>query len=264
MERTDQEPVLRTRLSVRPFFSSLLIAGLFAGPAVSQGADSSASPDNNFLTLLGIHSASVAPRGLAFGGVSRSFNLDGEDAEEDTAASVGFGLGDANTGIGLQFTATANSETDTFDSFGYLGVKAATRLQSASAPTYVGLAVDRIGGWGAAEDVDQAASLMVTRFSSIQAGSNQYPVIMTLGAGSHVSDETTEPGVFLGAGVGLSQNLGVSASWNGEWVVLGTGFKFDAVENLTVTLALADALNRVEQQQVSLGVSWFFDTGLGR
>jgi hypothetical protein len=238
--------------------ASFLVAGLVAGPATAQGANSSAAPDSSFVTLLGIHSATVAPSGVVFGGLSRSFNLDGDDAEEDTAASIGFGLGDANNGLGLQFTATVNSETDTFDSFGYLGVKAATRLKSANVPTYVGLAIDRIGGWGEAEDVEEAASIMVTRFTSMHAESGSYPVIMTLGVGTHVSDLTTEPGIFIGAGIGLSSNLGVSAAWNGEWVELGTGFKFDAIENLSVTLAVSDALNEVEQQQFSLGLSWYF------
>ena len=261
MKRTAAKLAQRVLSSSGVLVVTFLVAGVAAAPAVAQGAESSASPDNRFVTMLGIHSATVAPRGVVFGGASRSFNLDGEDAEEDTAAILGFGLGDANNGLGLQFTVTANSETDTFDGFGYFGVKAATKLQSANAPTYLGLAIDRIGGWGEAEDVEAAASIMVTRFSSIQAGGDKFPVIMTLGAGSHVSDLTTEPGIFLGAGVGLSRNLGVSAAWNGEWVELGTGFRVDAIENLTVTFAVADALNEVERQQFSLGLSWFFKAG---
>jgi hypothetical protein len=264
MKQTAAKLVQRAVISASALIASFLLVGLTAGPATAQGAESSASPDNKFLTLLGIHSATVAPRGVVFGGASRSFNLDGEDAEEDTGALIGFGLGDANNGLGLQFTVTANSETDTFDSFGYLGVKGATRLQSANAPTYVGLAIDRIGGWGEAEDVENAASIMVTRFGSLEAGGENYPVIMTLGAGTHASDLTTEPGIFIGAGVGLSRNLGVSAAWNGEWVELGTGFKVDAIENLTVTLAVADAFNEVERQQLSIGLSWFFDAGSWR
>ncbi|MCK0094128.1 hypothetical protein MWU60_00980 [Yoonia sp. F2084L] len=264
MERTDHKRVWCARLFSRPFLASLAAAGLISGPVLGQGAESSASPDSKFVTLLGIHSATVAPSGILFGGVSQSFNLEGDDSEEDVAASLGFGLGDANNGFGLQFTATANSETDTFDSFSYFGLKTATRLQSAAAPTYIGFAIDRIAGSGAAEDVDEAASVMLTRFSSMQAGNSSYPTIATVGAGTHVSDLATEPGVFFGAGIGLSRNLGMSAAWNGEWIELGTGFKIGAIENLTVTLAVADALNETDRQQISLGLSWFIDAGQWR
>ena len=264
MDRTDQELVRGANFISRPFILSLVAAGLISAPANAQNTESSTVSDRKFVTLLGIHSATVAPHGLVFGGVSRSFDLNNEDAEEDTSAVLGFGLGDANTGVGFQFSAFANSETDTFDSFGYLGVKASARLQSISSPTYVGLAVDRIAGQGAAEDVEEAASLMITRFDNFRAGETDYPVILTLGAGSHASDLSTEPGIFLGAGVGLSRHLGVSAAWNGEWVELGSGIKVSAVENLTITLSVADALNEVDRQQLAVGVSWFFDAGQWR
>lgn len=255
MERVDQKQVRYVTRSALLPCAAIVIAGLLPGASAAQDNAS----EQRYLTLLGIHSATVAPQGLFFASASQSFQLDGDLAEEDTAATLGFGLGDANTGLGFQFAASANSETDNFDSFGYFGVKVAGRLQSAAAPTYLGLAVDRIGGWGEAEDVDPATSVMLTRFTTIQTDRNTTPVIMTIGVGSDVQDDATEPGVFLGAGLGMSRNLSASAAWNGEFIEVGTAFKFDAVENLAMTVSISDAFNHEDRQQLSIGLSWFYD-----
>ncbi len=246
--------------SAMPIFMLALPICLLADPSSAQSEGNRGSPAQKYLTLLGIHSATVAPSGLAFGTVSTAINLEGESAEEDNSLALGFGLGDANNGIGIQFTASGTAATDTFDSFGYFGIKASRRLQAGAAPTYVGLAIDRLGGWGEASDTDPATTLVLTKFANLA----RHPVMMTIGAGTDVQDLATEPGVFLGAGIGLSTNMGVSAAWNGDYTDIGTAFKIGIHDNLRFSVSLSDAFNEVDRQQVSLGLSWSYNAAQRR
>ena len=248
----------------RPLLSLMLPICLIAGPSLAQDDGASASSPPKYLTLLGIHSATVAPRGLVFGSISNATNLEGNSAQEDTSVALGFGLGDANDGIGLQITASGTAKTDTFDSFGYFGIKASRRVQAGPAPTYAGLALDRLGGWGEASGTDPAATLVFTKFANFSAAGESFPVMVSIGAGTHVKDLATEPGAFLGAGIGVSRNVGLSAAWNGDYTDIGTAFKFGPYENLKFSVSVSDAFNEADRQQVSLGISWFYNTAQRR
>jgi hypothetical protein len=233
---------------------------LVAGPSWGQDTGNRAAPPQKYVTLLGIHSATVAPDSMLFGSVSANANLYGTSAEENGTLTLGFGAGNANDGLGLQFTASGTPATRNFDSFGYFGIKAAHRLQNSTAPTFVGLAIDRFGGWGEAFDTDPSATLVLTRFTNLTMPSSgeNYPIMMSIGAGSDVKDQFTQPGVFLGAGVGLTDNIGVSAAWNGSYTDIGTAFKFGSNDNLRFAVAVLDAFNEADRQQISFGVGWSY------
>lgn len=243
-------------------FSVCLMGATYFGPASAQNANEPLTPIQKYVTLLGIHSATVAPNGLVFAHLTTSIDLNGGSAEEDSALSLGFGLGDARDGLGFQFTATGNSSSDNFDSFGYFGIKASHLLNSGASPTYLGLSIDRIGGMGAAADIDPAATLILTRFAHLgNADTGQtYPVMMTIGAGTHVRNLSEDPGIFLGAGIGLSRNFGLSAAWNGDYFDVGTAFQIGGLKNIGFTVSILDAFNQEDRQQLSLGISWFFNT----
>ena len=252
-------------VSISVFSVCLFIASHFS-PVSAQSADEQIAPAQKYVTLLGIHSATVAPGGLVFASVATDIDLAGDSSEEDTALTLGFGLGDANDGVGFQITATGNSSSDNFGSFGYFGIKASHRLNDGPSPTYLGFAVDRIGGMGAASGIDPAATLVLTRFTQLSfAETGQtFPVMMTIGAGSHVRNLSRDPGVFLGAGIGLTRNLGVSAAWNGDYYDIGTAFQVGNQRNLGFTVAILDAFNLEDRQQLSLGFTLFLDAGQRR
>ncbi len=220
----------------------------------------------NYVTLLGIPSATVAPRGLAFVHVLTVANVNAGSAETGDALAVGFGFGDADQGLGYQFTALANAATMSFGRFGYFGVKVSRKISSGAAPTYLALSLDQLGKWGDAAGLEHSATLIVTRFSTLDNASNgrTYPVMMTVGAGSHVRNLASDPGVFLGAGIGLTRNFGMSSAWNGDNVNIGAAFRFDDLKNVGFTVSLSDTFNQQERQQLSFGLSWFFDTAQGR
>ena len=138
-------------------------------------------------------------------------------------------------------------------------LKVSRRLTSGAAPTYVGLAVDRLGGWGDAEDVDPAYSVVVTRFSQMQFGSAQdsYPVMFSVGGSTGAKNLGKDDGVFFGFGIGLSETIGASAAWNGDNVTLGTAFRPRTLDNVSIAVALEDAFDEDGIQRLSFLVSWF-------
>ena len=232
----------------------LLVLALSSGAAYAQEA-----PKN--LTLLGIPSATTAPSGLVFGQVSRSVDIASE-SENRTVLAFGVGFGDANEGLGGQLTVVGAPDSSNFDSFSYFGAKASRRLNSFANPTYLGLSVNRIAGAGEASDLDPSVSLTLTSFRTMTTASDSYPVMFTLGAGSHKRNEQEDAGLLLGAGIGLTPNLGVSGAWSGEQVDLGASIKFGRFENARVSLVLSDAFEQEDRRQLTVGVSW--SIGLGQ
>jgi hypothetical protein len=71
-----------------------------------------------------------------------------------------------------------------------------------------------------------------------------------------VRNFNTEPGVFAGVGVGLSQNLGASMSWTGDYVDLGLGFKVS--DQISMTATLADVFDQKDRRRASFSVNYTF------
>jgi len=218
------------------------------------------------LTLLGIPSATVAPNGLAFASLSGTTRRAGStDGELDGSLALGFGLGSAEDGIGLQFTVQTTSLTNSFGDSGYLSFKASRRIAGVTMPTYLGLSVDQIGNWGDASDVDIRGSLMVTSFTKLQFGAtgDSFPVIMTLGVGSDLRDNASKTAVFGGVGIGLTESIGASLAWNGENVDFGTSFRVKGLSNFGVTAVVNDAFDQDDSRRVTFTVNWFLRDAFG-
>ncbi|MEO0957612.1 MAG: hypothetical protein AAFY66_03950 [Pseudomonadota bacterium] len=251
--------IFRKPKPLRVFFLALGLSFGLSGEALAQ------EPKPKHLTLLGIPSATTAPGGLVFGQVSRSFDID-SDADDLTVLSLGFGIGSAEENIGGQFTVTGAPSSEEFDSFAYFGAKVSRRLTATENPTYVGLLVNRIAASGEAEDLDPAVSLIFTSFgaTSFAATEETYPFMVSVGAGSHVRDGGEDPGVFFGAGVGVTSALGVSAAWSGDQVDFGASLRFEQLRNARFSVVLSDAFNLEDRRQATLALSWAFDTGQWR
>lgn len=254
----------RMRVSLGVVMTIALIAGS-AISTIAQERNNRAPDGQKYVTVLGIQSATVAPSGLIFGAGSSSFEIGGANAPTGGVGVFGFGFGDAEQSIGGQATLSVFGANGGNSAYRYLGLKAAHRLDTPD-PTYVALALDRLAPTGPISGDDPAATLVLTRFSNYLAepGGDAFPVMMSLGVGSQVSDQGSSPGVFFGAGIGVTRNLGVSAAWNGSDVDLGAAFRFEELENAGFSVLLTDALDQNDRQGISLGVSLFFDTGFGR
>jgi hypothetical protein len=232
-----------------------MVAALAApGAALAQVADSDAQRQK-LVTLVGIPSGTSAPHGAVYFSLSGANRQSATNDDPDGSLSFGVGLGSAEEAIGVQLSATLTSLTDDFGDSGYFGIKASRRLYAGeNALTYVSLSADRLGGWGAAEDDDVRADLAFTTFTRIADGA--YPVMLTLGAGTHRRDDETEPGLFAGAGIGLTENFGASLAWTGETATLGASFRIDGLENVYFTLAGEDIFDQRDRQRVSFTASF--------
>lgn len=238
------------------------VLGLFALSALATGFCGAAQAESGqkHLSLVSIPSATVAPGGLGFAGLSYSTKRSTTNDEPDGSAILGFGLGDANDGVGFQFGAHIVSLTDDFADTGYFSLKASTRISDGAAPTYASLTVSHLGTWGVSANEDPTTVVALTRFAGWTLGEaqNVYPVMMTIGAGTNLSDFGQEPGIFGGFGIGLTEYMAASIAWTGDEVSVGSSFKIKGLDNLFLSVSLDDALNDRDFQRVTLSIGYQF------
>ncbi len=250
-----------TRLS----FYNFTVVGFLAFTAFCTPATAQTFAGQKYLTLLGIPSATAVSKGVGFVGFGITNNRSAVVSSGDGSAIFGFGLGNAEQGIGLQFAANITSLESSFADSGYFSIKASRRIAEGKNPTYASLSVGHLAGWGDANGFDETGTLAVTTFTSIdsQRSGEAYPVMLTIGAGTHIRNNEQDPGVFFGAGVGLTRNLAVSAAWTGDRAHFGAGFKVDGLNNMRFGLAIDDAFNNDNNRRVILTLGVRFDNLFG-
>ena len=249
------------------------IAGVSLAAALAVLAGQAAAEDANYVTIAGIRSGTVAPGGLAFGSVSWSSKRDhgaagygGGDGfwdRTDGSIALGFGLGNAETGLGFQVTANITSLKDDFGDAGYWTLKAGTRLRGSTTPMYMAVTADHLGGWGEAAAPDESVDLTLTAFPRVQMGGKSRRMMLTIGAGSNIRNNDQDPGIYLGAGVAMNDHWALSAAWAGEDVTLGTGFRLDALPGAQFTASVEDAFDQNEARRFTLQVTFTTDKLFG-
>ncbi|WP_108261447.1 hypothetical protein [Mangrovicoccus ximenensis] len=239
----------------------MLALAATAGQAQESASLPSAAPDvseafRKNVTLLGIPPATVAPHGLIFASGAWTNRRDERHREDDASGAVGFGLGLGDGLVDLQFTAHVTSFEDDFGDSGYFSIKASHRLDDGGMPTFVSVGADFLGPWGDSEDRDEGFNAALTIFPVIQLGGASYPLMMTLGGGDAVRDYSTEPGMFAGVGIGLSESFGTSFAFNGDHFDLGGSYRFKTLKNWGFTATVGDVFDQDDLQRVILSVNW--------
>lgn len=235
-----------------------------AGRMVAMAAMLAAAPagaQNRNLTLLGIPSATVAPAGVGYVALSGTRNSP-MNARTDGSLELGFGLGNAETAVGVQGKAVITSLTDDFGDSGYLGFKLSRRIATGPVPLYAGLDADNIAPWGASRANAPTVAAMVTGFAALPVNRGSIPVMFTAGIGNRLRDNGTEPGVFAGVGAGFTESLGGSVAWTGEAASLGISLRPSGALPLVVNLTLDDATDRLDERRLSVSVAWIFRKGV--
>ena len=176
---------------------------------------------------------------------------------------LGFGLGNARDTVGVQVAANITSLTDAFGDSGNLSVKFSRQVSTAEVPVFVGLSFDRLAPWGDGRLADPSTTFAVTAFPMASLGGRSYPMMVTVGYGTHIEDRRRQPGVFVGAGMGLTENFGASIAWTGESVTVGSAFKFDGLDNFRFSASIDDALNQVDGQRLTVSATYIFDNLFG-
>lgn len=238
----------------------LVIAALMAisAPAVAQET-------RKHLTLVGIPSGTVAPHGTVFGSLALTDRRAGAALRDnDGSLALGFGLGSAEDGIGVQVTASIASLSRNFGDAGSFSVKASRRIGTGQWTTYLGVSADYLAPWGAVKGQKTSLTAAITSFTSVRIGQDSYPLMLTFGGGSHIRNGDKDPGIFAGVGLGLTPNLAVSAAWTGEALDLGLGVKAPGVEGLSFTFAVNDVTDRKSSRRVTLSATWAVANLFGR
>jgi len=241
---------------VLPLVATALLA--CALPAAAQD-------NRKHLTLVGIPSGTVAPHGMVFGSLSLTDRRAGTTArDKDGSLALGFGLGSAEDGIGVQVTASIASLSRNFGDAGSFSLKASRRIGTGQWNTYLGVSADYLAPWGAVKGQKASLTAAITSFGSVRIGADIHPVMLTFGGGSHIRNGDKDPGVFAGVGLGLTQNLAVSAAWTGEALDLGLGVKAPGVDGLNFTFAVNDVTDRRSSRRVTLTATYAVANLFGR
>lgn len=205
------------------------------------------------LSLFGIQSATTAPHGMVFTGVTGTNPRGGvPGAGMDYDVALGFGLGDATETLGLQFTANITG-TDPFGDAGYLSMKLSRALNER---TYAALSFSQLGAWGGAAPAGESANFVVTHFNEVSIGNDVFPIMLSAGYGSHITNNGTDPGGYIGVGMGLSPYMGVSLSANEEQVNVGIGLKIPQYDRWSISLGVNDVADNTGRQSASMTITY--------
>jgi hypothetical protein len=233
-----------------------LLAGLTIAPNIGH-----AQEGTKFLTLQNVSSATVAPHGTVFGsltGTTRRRGI-GQGDDVDGSIELGFGLGSAEEAVGLQFSSTITSLTNDFGDSGYLNLKLSRRILSGAHPTYIGLEASHFGNWGDARRNKLRGKITVTTFgrTPVSAAGDSYPYMLSLGIGNDLRNNATDPGVFFGAGIGVTESLGLSAAWTGETFDIGASLRSASLKNVSFNASVNDVFDMEKDRRLTVSVSWY-------
>lgn len=247
--------------------AALSACALAAAPAAAQDQPYAMAPAHapKNVTLLGAPSATVAPHGLVFASLSISSDRVGPSDDGDGSLALGFGHGSAEEGLGLQATAYLTSLSDSPGDSGYLAFSASRRVAAGAVPVYAGLTVSQVAAWGDSSNLDPSGSVALTAFPTLTGRNGSiWPLMFTLGGGSDIRDFETDPGLFAGAGIGLTPELGASAAWYGDHVTLGAALRPRGVDNAYFTASLVDAFDQEDSQRVVVSFNLTLGNAFGR
>lgn len=245
----------------------ILVAASLCGAGTAGAGELSftAQPSQKNLTLLGIESATVAPRGMIFGALSATTRSSSLVNKSDGAFQLGVGLGNAERGIGVQIGAVATPLSSGFADSGYLTVKLSRRVAAGRMPTYLGFSVSQLGRWGHTPGVETAGTFVVTSFTQVRftPGGESFPVMFSVGGGTNIRKDSTHPGAFAGVGIGLNRNVGASLAWAGDYFDLGAAFRFDGMPNLALSVEVDDVLNQRNSRRLTGALVWYLPKAFG-
>lgn len=207
-------------------------------------------------------SAFGANMGDAFVGASSAF-FGNRDTGLDGSTSVGFGLGNSQKLVGLEF-AWNNGSIKDLGSNGTFDLKA-HRIVYAKGTNQVGVAA----GWktfaqyGNESIRPSSAYGVLTTYSLLKPNDsvNKMPISFSLGAGGgDFRQGNASTGVFAGAGVQVHPQVGVGLGWSGVGFNVGASLVPIPTLPLTITATGSDLTNNSQGGTVfALSVGYGFN-----
>lgn len=204
--------------------------------------------------IMGIPSGFGASRGLAFASFAATNRRERERSGDwDGSIALGFGLGDAQRGIGVTPVVEITSVTPShFGSSGRVGVHFSRRfLLGSKWHAATGLGLQNLLTWGDSKVLDREWNLS---FSSVRPADERLgiPVLLSAGYGSGVSRFGADPGYYAGLGVGLHKRFGLSLAWYGDEAFAGANFWPIVEKNLLISVGIGDTFNNVSGRRLLL------------
>ncbi|QSV63388.1 MAG: hypothetical protein HEQ26_12195 [Dolichospermum sp. DL01] len=203
-----------------------------------------------------------ANMGDAFVGASAAF-FGNRDTGLDGSTSLGFGLGNSQKLVGLEF-AWNNGSIKDFGSNGTFDLKA-HRIVYAKGTNQVGVAA----GWktfaqyGNESIRPSSAYGVLTTYSLLKPNDsvNKMPISFSLGAGGgDFRQGNASTGVFAGAGVQVHPQVGVGLGWSGVGFNVGASLVPIPTLPLTITATGSDLTNNSQGGTVfALSVGYGFN-----
>ncbi|UYP68516.1 hypothetical protein OIU14_01880 [Thalassobacter stenotrophicus] len=215
----------------------------------------------DYTSIQGVASGSVAPKGYAFVSLSGTTDktTDGGNGEFDGAFAVGAGLGslgpiDAQAIVNI----TSTNPKDFADS-GSLGLKFGTKIPTSGAPYRLAVSFSNLGGWGDNENGDVNTTVALSSKTTRYRPSGPLSYSWSIGAVTDEGSNNWDP--FVGLGLGLSQNLGISAAYSDrdEVVKLGTGWRLPEANGASLAVTLNDPFDMGAMSGVTVSLSWAFN-----
>lgn len=178
---------------------------------------------------------------------------------------LGFGLGSAEDSVGVQVSTTITSLKSNFADSGYLNLKFSRRILAGAHPTYVSIEGNHLANWGDARLAKPRGKIAITTFgmARFSPDGDSYPYMLTLGAGNDLRNNAKDPGVFLGAGIGVSKSLGLSAAWTGETFDMGASVRMDSFKNVSFNASVNDVFDTKNSRRLSVSVNWSLSNVFG-
>lgn len=173
----------------------------------------------------------------------------------DGDAAIGFAVGNADDGVSFQVTANITG-LEPFADDGYLSVQASSAIDMFANPTYVGLTVANLAGWGGSAANDETASIQMT-----QNIAGDIPIQWTVGLGTGVRDDKASGdqfGGFAGVGFGVADGLSIGASTNFDKFNVGATYMVNQVPGLSLSLTSTDVAGRRGEPVTSVSVGYSF------
>lgn len=191
-------------------------------------------------------------------------NIEGDD---DGSIAFGLGLGDAASSVGGEVTIGITSVSTSlwgdgkFADEGNVSVKAhklvAPILGGHAASVSVG--ASNVAGWGSTTDNPVNAYIAFSEQQNF-GKYKQFGLAYTLGVGSAVSGNETEPDIFAGIGLGYD-DWSISASQIGRESHVGFTYFIPYFQNVAVSVTQADAFDELSSKRIISTLSYSTQIG---
>lgn len=207
--------------------------------------------------IFGIPSGFGAARGLGFASFAATNRRDrGLVGDWDASFVLGMGFGDAVSGVAVTPVIDVTSVTPHhFGESGKLSLQFSRAMPLARKwQGAVALEFQNLATWGDSRVLDRTWSVAV---SGVRPADDVFghPVMFSAGYGSGISDRSTEPGAFAGAGIGISNNFGLSLGWYGDEAIAGAMIWPDPENSLQLSVGIGDMTNNVSGRRLLMALT---------